>query len=214
MPVDCPTVVLNPLIACLAGGRNKIVAAKAYDAYNSELAASGLAIQTPLTVRDVKWADLAGWVAKLGGFACIKVPYSNAGQGVYTITSPAEFEAFQRAEAGSRYRRYIVQSLISNHEWSSSLDGRAGAGAGAAGGGGGHALLSDAPRPRPPLLPNPPRSRHYHVGTIPDKRGNIYVADLCAAAAVGRAASCARSNQTEPNQTESNQQRQSSRPMR
>ena len=60
-----------------------------------ELSASGLAINTPLTIRDVPWDQLEGWVAKLGGFACIKVPYSNAGQGVYTITSPDEFRAFQ-----------------------------------------------------------------------------------------------------------------------
>lgn len=116
MPVDCKTIVMNPLVACLAGaltiplniqilsltpnvfrslagGRNKIVAAKAYESYNSELAASGLAIHTPLTVRDVEFGDLAGWVAKLGGFACIKVPYSNAGQGVYTITCDEEARA-------------------------------------------------------------------------------------------------------------------------
>lgn len=69
------------------------MAAKAYESYNSELAASGLAIHTPLTVRDVEFGDLAGWVAKLGGFACIKVPYSNAGQGVYTITCDEEARA-------------------------------------------------------------------------------------------------------------------------
>ena len=48
----------------------------------------------------------------------------------------------QESERGSQYSRFIVQSLISNHEWSSCLDG----------------------------------GRLYHVGTIPDKRGNIFVA--------------------------------------
>ena len=144
IPLDSRTVFMNPIVACLAGGRNKIVAAKAYDNYNVELLASGLAINTPHTIRDVPWDQLEGWVAKLGGHACIKVPYSNAGQGVYTITSGEEFRAFQEAERNSQYSCFIVQSLISNHEWSSCLEG----------------------------------SRYYHVGTIPDKRGNIFVADL------------------------------------
>lgn len=146
IPVDCPTVLMNPLIACLAGGRNKLVASKAYDAYNAELEANktGLGIKTPMTIPDVAFEDLAGWVAKLGGCACIKVPYSNAGQGVYTITSAAEFAAFEADQRGSQYSKYIVQSLISNHEWSSQLED----------------------------------GRFYHVGTIPDKRGDIYVADL------------------------------------
>lgn len=143
-PVNTKTVFMNPIVACLAGGRNKIVAAKAYAEYNVELQTSGLAINTPLTIRDVAWEQLEGWVQKLGGYACIKVPYSNAGQGVYTVTSPEEFRAFQQSEKDSQYSRFIVQSLISNHEWSSCLDG----------------------------------SRYYHVGTIPDKRGNIFVADL------------------------------------
>jgi glutathione synthase/RimK-type ligase-like ATP-grasp enzyme len=53
---------------------------------------------TPLTVCDVSWEELPSWVNRMGGVCVIKIPYSNAGQGVYTITSPHEFQAFQHAE--------------------------------------------------------------------------------------------------------------------
>jgi len=35
LPLNSKTKILNPTIACLAGGRNKMVAAKAYDIFNS-----------------------------------------------------------------------------------------------------------------------------------------------------------------------------------
>eukprot|EP00871_Galdieria_phlegrea_P001674 jgi/Galph1/2507/GphlegSOOS_G1137.1 len=144
IPVNTKTVIMNPIIACLAGGRNKLVAAKAYDNYNVELMASGLEIRTPLTIRDVEFEQLETWVDKLGGFAAIKIPYSNAGQGVYTITSKAEFHVLEKELKQVKYQNFIVQSLISNHEWSSMYDG----------------------------------TRLFHMGTIPDKRGHIYVFDL------------------------------------
>jgi hypothetical protein len=81
-------------LPCLSGGRNKLVAAKAYDAFNVELAASGLQIQTPLTIQDVNWEDIPTWYERLGGLCVIKVPYSNSGQSVYTITSPEESANF------------------------------------------------------------------------------------------------------------------------
>lgn len=116
IPLDTRTVILNPIVACLAGGRNKSVAAKAYGELNTDMACSGLQIKTPFTVStitalmgarclltqvsgwfgadfnvcfmcllclqvcDVEWDSLRDWVDKLGGFAVIKVPYSNAGQ--------------------------------------------------------------------------------------------------------------------------------------
>jgi hypothetical protein len=156
IPVQTRTIITNSVVSCLAGGRNKLVAAKAYDNANVELMACGLEIRTPLTIRDVPLNMLARWVDRLGGFAAIKVPYSNAGQGVYTITSQEEFDRFYEAESKrpNRYDKYIVQALISNHEWSS-----AGAGSSATG-----SMES--------------YSRLYHVGTMPDKRGHIYVSDL------------------------------------
>jgi hypothetical protein len=142
IPVASKTQILNPVVACLAGGRNKAVAAKAYEFYNSELSPTGLQIRTPETNWDVGQAEVPLWVQQLGGLAVIKVPYANAGQGVYTITSQQELDDFLKIE--QRYDRFIVQSLIGNYNWSSS--GRSG--------------------------------RLFHVGTVPNKKGQSYVADL------------------------------------
>jgi hypothetical protein len=88
MPVTPATPLLNPLLPCLAGGRNKMLAAKAYAALNARLAAEGSALRlhTPATRGDVKKCDVPALVAAMGGCAVVKVPYGNAGQGVYTIT--------------------------------------------------------------------------------------------------------------------------------
>ncbi len=118
LPMHCKTRILNPVIACLAGGRNKMVAAKAYDIFNAELANFGLKINTPETVWDVRKNEIPLWVRKMGGHAVIKVPYSNAGQGVYTIVTPEELEAFMELEF--EYDLFIVQSLIGNYNWSST----------------------------------------------------------------------------------------------
>ncbi len=142
IPVCTKTLIFNPVIACLAGGRNKLMAAKAYDLYNAELSSSGLEIHTPETIRDVGLEEIPLWVQRFGGHAVVKVPYANAGQGVYTITSEAELSSFMGKE--QRYGRFIVQSLIGNHRWSS---------------------LSR-------------RGRLFHVGTVPNKREEIYVADV------------------------------------
>ena len=117
IPVRTKTAIFNPVIACLAGGRNKMVAAKAYDLYNGELSGSGLSIKTPETFWNVSLEEVPLWVRRLGGHAVIKVPYSNAGQGVFTITTDAELDAFLQSE--HRYDRFIVQALIGNHGWSS-----------------------------------------------------------------------------------------------
>lgn len=142
IPVRSRTRILNPVVTCLAGGRNKLVAMKAYDIYNAELEASGLQIRTPQTIGDVQKEEVPLWVRRFGGHAVVKVPYSNAGQGVFTIVNENELDRFMEAE--QPYDRYVVQSLIGNYTWSSVE--RAG--------------------------------RFYHVGTIPDRHGHIYVADL------------------------------------
>lgn len=41
IPLTSATPMLNPLLPCLAGGRNKMVAAVAYDRLNEELRARG-----------------------------------------------------------------------------------------------------------------------------------------------------------------------------
>lgn len=118
LPLHSKTKILNPIIACLAGGRNKMIAAKAYDMYNADLDGTGLKINVPETIRDVRKNEIPLWVKQMGGQAVIKVPYSNAGQGVFTVVSPKELEKFMEMEF--EYDQFIVQSLIGNYNWSST----------------------------------------------------------------------------------------------
>ena len=117
LPIHSKTFILNPIVACLAGGRNKMVAAKAYDFFNAELDGTGLEIWTPETIRDISKAEVPLWVKKLGGQAVVKIPYSNAGQGVFTIINEKELDDFMSKNYD--YERFIVQSLIGNYHWSS-----------------------------------------------------------------------------------------------
>ena len=112
------TKILNPITACLAGGRNKMVAAKAYDFFNAEIQPFGLKINMPETIWDVRKNEVPLWVRKMGGHAVIKVPYSNAGQGVYTIVNETELDKFMEMEF--HYDLFIVQSLIGNYNWNST----------------------------------------------------------------------------------------------
>lgn len=142
IPPISKTILMNPIVIDLAGGRNKMLAAKAYEMKNAGLRDSGMVLRTPETIWDVSKREVPLWVERMGGIAVVKVPYSNAGQGVYTITNAAELERFMNLEF--RYDRFIVQALIGNCGWSSR--GRDG--------------------------------RLYHVGTVPNRHGRIYVADL------------------------------------
>lgn len=142
LPVNQKTFIYNPTVACLAGGRNKMIAAKAYDMFNGELAGTGLQIVTPETIWDVGKSEVPLWVSKMGGQAVVKNPYSNAGQGVYTIVSNEELEKFMEIEF--EYDLFIVQSLIGNYNWSSTTA----------------------------------KGKFYHVGTLPNKRGETFAADL------------------------------------
>lgn len=118
LPLHSKTKILNPVTACLAGGRNKMVAAKAYDIFNAEIQPFGLKINIPETIWDVRKNEVPIWVRKMGGHAVIKVPYSNAGQGVYTIVNEVELKKFMEMEFD--YDLFIVQSLIGNFNWSST----------------------------------------------------------------------------------------------
>ncbi len=142
LPIRSKTKILNPVLACLAGGRNKMVASKAYELFNSEISESGLQILTPETIWDVSKNEVPLWVRRMGGQAVVKVPYSNAGQGVYTIVNDAELKQFMSEEF--EYDQFIVQSLIGNYNWSSYSQ----------------------------------KGRLYHIGTVPSKKGNSYVADI------------------------------------
>lgn len=102
---------MNQIISCIAGGRNKIMAAIAYDLYNSELAGTGLAIRTPQTINNVTRNEIPFHIKSFGGRGVLKVPYSNAGQGVFTITNKTELNAFM----GQQFhydKACIVQLLL------------------------------------------------------------------------------------------------------
>ena len=53
--VGSRTLILNPVLACLAGGRNKLLADKAYGFFNARHLELGsrLEIRVPETIRDV-----------------------------------------------------------------------------------------------------------------------------------------------------------------
>jgi hypothetical protein len=119
IPENSKTLLLNPIEACLAGGRNKEVASRAYDEFNEQFTQRGIQIFTPETYRNVSYQDLPHYFEKLGGSMVIKVPDSNAGQGVYTIISKKELdEALGKISAKDRY---LVQQLIHSN-YSKGLD--------------------------------------------------------------------------------------------
>ena len=95
MPLNSKTIVMNQIISCLAGGRNKMMASRAYDFYNhSELVDTGLAVRSPETINNVTRGEIPLYINAMGNHAVLKVPYSNAGQGVYTITNNDELKHF------------------------------------------------------------------------------------------------------------------------
>ncbi len=48
------------------------------------------------------------WVKRMGGMAVVKVPYANAGQGVWTIVNDEELAAFMLIQ--HHYQSFIVQA--------------------------------------------------------------------------------------------------------
>ncbi len=118
IPLSSKTMVVNPIVACLAGGRNKMAADKAYEFLNLELSHTGLQVRVPETIRDVSKEEVPLWVQSMGGKAVVKVPYSNAGQGVFTIINEEELDAFMALD--NKYDKFIVQALVGHNSWSSS----------------------------------------------------------------------------------------------
>ena len=96
-----------------------MMAARAYEFLNAELIDSGLQIRIPETIRNVTKSEIPLWLDSMGGHAVLKVPYSNAGQGVYTITNKDELKAFM--DTDHFYDKFIVQSLVGNASWYISL---------------------------------------------------------------------------------------------
>lgn len=120
LPLFSRTKIFNPVIVCLSGGRNKLIAAKAYDIFNAELEGTGLKIQTPKTIWDVNKNEIPLWIERFGGKAVIKIPYSNAGQGVFPILTEKDLKDFMAEDYP--YEKWIVQSLIGHYGWSSHHD--------------------------------------------------------------------------------------------
>ncbi|KAJ1676620.1 hypothetical protein EV182_007821, partial [Spiromyces aspiralis] len=118
IPIYSRTRILNSIVSCLAGGRNKMMANRAYEFFNAEIEGSGLAVRVPETINNVLKNEIPLWINTMGGQAVVKIPYSNAGQGVYTITTSKELDNFMKEEHS--YDKYIVQSLIGNASWSST----------------------------------------------------------------------------------------------
>lgn len=113
IPVGSRTLLLNPIEACLSGGRNKSEAYTAYQAFNQEFKDKGIGINTPTTFLDVSLDELPIYFEKLGKSMVIKVPDSNAGQGVYTITSDKELaKAMKELEKNPKDETYLIQQLI------------------------------------------------------------------------------------------------------
>lgn len=117
IPIKTKTKVVNPIIVCLAGGRNKIMAVHAYKSLNEELASSGLNIRTPKTVVDLTKSEISECIKQMGGRGVVKVPYGNCGDGVYTISNQHELESF--LEMDHFYDKFLVQSMVGDRSWDS-----------------------------------------------------------------------------------------------
>lgn len=110
LPQKSKTLLLNPIEACLAGGRNKEVASAAYDWFNAKHKDHGIGIFTPKTFTKVPYGELRKYFEILGGNMVIKVPDSNAGQGVYTVVSKKELDfALSKIDPNDLY---LIQQLI------------------------------------------------------------------------------------------------------
>ena len=112
IPLKSKTLLLNPIEACLAGGRNKAEASKAYEKFNLENKSSGLILDIPKTYTGVTYQELPQFFEKMKNSMVIKVPDSNAGQGVYVVTSEKEFiDACEELKPFNQ-STFIVQQLI------------------------------------------------------------------------------------------------------
>lgn len=120
IPLNTRSLIFNPVIACLAGGRNKACAAVAYEAFNRELSGSGLAVHMPETIRGVDKESVPDLVRAFGNMAVVKAPYANAGQDIFTITNENELRAFMSTEC--KYDQFIVQRMIGCLKWTANRD--------------------------------------------------------------------------------------------
>ncbi|MFN6946629.1 MAG: hypothetical protein ACK4ND_16900 [Cytophagaceae bacterium] len=118
IPLNSKTLLMNPIEACLAGGRNKEEAYRAYQKFNQQFKSRGVDIFTPQTFLNVHLNQLPEYFHQLGGCMVIKVPDSNAGQGVMTITSEKELEQAMVEFKKLNTDNLLIQQLI----YSNSVD--------------------------------------------------------------------------------------------
>lgn len=115
IPPNSKTFIYNHIAACIGGGRNKLLANKAYEQFNLKQDSDALTIQCPTTIRDVERPELPSVIESFGGTGVIKAPYQNAGRGVHTITSKAELDSFMAEDHG--YNTFVVQELLDYEAW-------------------------------------------------------------------------------------------------
>lgn len=125
LPAATRTLLFNPVAACLSGGRNKSLADRAYADFNAEHENVGLKISIPRTWRNVPLAQIPWHVRRLGGRAVIKNPYSNAGQGVWTVVGPEELRHF--LALSHDHDKFLVQELVGDAAWEKDPPGAGGA---------------------------------------------------------------------------------------
>lgn len=87
----------------------------AFEILNAQLLDSGLKIRFPLTVYNVSKVEIPKLIHEMGNLAVVKVPYSNAGQGVYTIANSNDLQTFMNND--HHYDKFIVQNMIGCQEW-------------------------------------------------------------------------------------------------
>ena len=89
---------------------------------NDGLRASGMGLDLliPTTVHGVAFDELRDLITSMDYRAVVKVPYSNCGQGVFTMLNQAEMERFLAMP--HHYDLYVVQSVIGSAEWADSAD--------------------------------------------------------------------------------------------
>jgi hypothetical protein len=113
IPINSKTFVFNSILSCIAGGRNKLLAHKAYEELNNnELLNSGLKIRIPYTICDVTINEIDLIIKNMNYRAVIKIPYSNAGQGVFTIHTKNEYDICIKKIVEIKYEKFIIQELV------------------------------------------------------------------------------------------------------
>jgi len=153
IPLKSRTLIVNSILGCLCGGRNKVMGFRAYADFNTELltSKSGLQIELLETIVNVKLSEIKTILANMGGRGVIKVPYLSGGRGVHTIATDEDMKSFFDSQQSQQYEHYVVQALVEPLAWKSSTSTSAGVGE---------------------------RTKNYHVGTGPDESNNSYVNDI------------------------------------